>query len=99
MDKWTHHRAQTPLDRLKRQLMVSSFRSKMSWELAGIPGMDLLPYARLAGTLIRRSPPIDIPATPISQPLITSPEPSLKLNGFPFLLAKAVSVYRLSIRE
>ena len=50
--------------------------------------MDLLPYARLAGTVIRRSPPTDMPATPMSQPLMTSPPPSLKLNGLPFLFAE-----------
>ena len=61
--------------------------SKVSCELAGIPGMDLLPYARFAGTTIRRSPPTDMPATPMSQPLMTSPVPSLKLNGLPFLFA------------
>jgi hypothetical protein len=59
----------------------------VSVEFAGIPGMPLLPYARLAGIVIRRSPPTDIPATPISQPLMTSPAPSLKLNGLPFLFA------------
>lgn len=37
----------------------------------------------------RRSPPTDMPWMPISQPLMTSPLPTLKLNGVPFLFAVA----------
>lgn len=35
----------------------------------------------------RRSPPIDMPTTPTSQPLMTWPLPTLKEKGLPFLLA------------
>ena len=68
-------------------LMEMSFKSKISSEFAGIPGMDLLPYASLAGMVMRRSPPTAMPWIPISQPLMTLPSPSLKPNGLPFLLA------------
>lgn len=69
-------------------LTSSNFRSNTSVELGGIASPAfLLPYARLAGTVMRRSPPIAIPATPMSQPLITCPEPSLNENGAPFLFA------------
>ena len=71
-------------------MTAKSFKSKVSSELAGMPGMPFLPYARLAGTIIRRSPPADMPATPISHPLITSPLPSLKLKGLPDLFAGAM---------
>ena len=54
--------------------------------------MDLLPYARWAGTVRRRSPPIDMPMTPMSQPLITSPAPSLKVKGLPLLFAETGQV-------
>lgn len=37
--------------------------------------------------VILRSPPTDMPAIPISQPLMTSPDPSLNVNGLPDLLA------------
>ena len=59
----------------------------MRVEFAGMPGFAVPPYARAAGTVKRRSPPTDMPATPMSQPLMTSPEPSLKVNGLPFLFA------------
>lgn len=72
-------------------LISSSLMSKTSSLLAGIPGRALLPYARCAGMFNLRSPPTCMPATPISQPLITSPTPSLKENGFPFLLAVELS--------
>ena len=35
----------------------------------------------------------DIPATPMSHPLITSPAPSLNEKGLPFLFAKISSAY------
>ena len=38
--------------------------------------------------MIRRSPPIDMPATPMSQPLMTSPDPSVNVKGVPFLFAE-----------
>ena len=69
------------------QLIEIILMSKTRFELAGMPGMPLLPYPRFAGILIRRSPPRDMPATPMSQPLMTSPEPSLNVNGLPFLFA------------
>lgn len=62
--------------------------SKISSELAGMPGSALEPYASFAGIERRRSLPACMPATPMSQPLITSPTPSLKEKGFPFLLAR-----------
>lgn len=68
-------------------LISSSLTSKINFELAGIPGRAFLPYARLGGIEMRRSPPTAMPATPISQPLMTSPLPSLKVKGLPFLLA------------
>jgi hypothetical protein len=40
----------------------------------------------------RRSPPTAMPITPISQPLITSPAPSLKPKGLPFLFAIEVRI-------
>jgi hypothetical protein len=46
-----------------------------------------LPYARFAGIVIRRSPPTDMPATPMSHPWITSPVPSLNEKGLPLLFA------------
>src|ERR1700760_202582 len=36
---------------------------------------------------MRRSPPTDIPCTPTSHPLMTSPTPILNVNGLPFLFA------------
>lgn len=69
-------------------LISRSLTSKVKVELPGIPGTPLLPYARCAGIVNLRSPPTDIPATPMSQPLMTSPAPSLKEKGLPFLFAK-----------
>jgi hypothetical protein len=69
-------------------LISNNLMSKTRVELAGIPGRDLLPYARFEGIVNRRSPPTAIPATPMSQPLMTSPVPSLKENGLPLLFAK-----------
>ena len=71
-------------------LISSSFKSKVSSEFAGIPGRDFPPYARWAGTVIRRSPPTAKPATPISIPLIASPRPRVNVKGLPFLLARSV---------
>lgn len=68
-------------------LISRSLTSKMRVLLAGMPGRALLPYAMLAGTVRRLSPPIAIPRIPTSQPLMTSPLPTLKLKGLPFLLA------------
>lgn len=68
-------------------LTSRSLTSKINLLLGGIPGTPLLPYARWAGIVRRRSPPMAMPATPISQPLITSPLPSLKEKGGPFLFA------------
>ena len=76
------------VSRILFYLTSRSFRSKISCEFGGIPAVPLLPYPSDAGTVMRRSPPADIPATPMSQPLITSPAPSLKLNGVPFLFAE-----------
>src|SRR5436190_3106886 len=43
-----------------------------------------------------RSPPTAMPGIPMSQPLITSPLPSLKEKGFPFLLAtRLLAISRL----
>ena len=67
--------------------MFRHLMSNTSVELAGILGSALLPYARWAGMVIRRSPPTVMPSTPMSQPLITSPLPRVKRNGGPFLLA------------
>jgi hypothetical protein len=61
--------------------------SKMSSELAGMPGSAFEPYASFAGIVRRRSLPACMPATPTSQPLMTSPTPSLNEKGLPFLLA------------
>ena len=61
--------------------------SKINSELAGMPGSALEPYASLAGMERRRSLPACMPETPISQPLITAPTPSLKEKGLPFLFA------------
>ena len=72
-------------------LISNNLTSKIRVLLAGIPGWPLLPYASCAGMVILRSPPIDSPAIPISQPLMTSPAPSLKVNGLPLLFA-ALSV-------
>lgn len=44
-------------------------------------------YAIPGGQTIRRLPPTLIPATPTSQPLITSPEPKRKLKPLPLLVA------------
>ena len=60
--------------------------SNVSFELAGMPGRDFFPYARRAGTTILRSPPTLMPSRPMSQPLMTSPAPSLKEKGLPDLL-------------
>lgn len=68
-------------------LIVMSLMSKISLEFAGIPGAPFLPYPSCDGMVIRRSPPAAMPAMPMSIPLITSPPPSLKVRGFPFLLA------------
>lgn len=69
-------------------LISKSLTSKTKVLFAGIPGCPLLPYARWAGIVSLRSPPTAMPATPMSHPLMTSPAPSLKLNGLPDLLAK-----------
>ncbi|EDZ70287.1 hypothetical protein AWRI1631_130620 [Saccharomyces cerevisiae AWRI1631] len=46
--------------------------------------------------MILRSPPTDIPATPMSQPLITSPRPSLNANGLPLVfLSKTLPFFNL----
>lgn len=45
----------------------------------------------------RRSPPMDMPTTPMSQPLMTWPLPTLKEKGLPFLLATDVLVYDILI--
>lgn len=68
-------------------LVANSLTSKISLELAGIPGRDCLPYARWDGMVILRSPPTAMPGIPMSQPLITSPLPILQEKGFPPLLA------------
>lgn len=52
-----------------------------------MPGGGCLAYASAAGMMIRRSPPIDMPGTPRSIPLTTSPFPMVNEKGFPFLLA------------
>lgn len=72
---------------LSLYLMSRSLTSKISFELAGIPGSAFLPYARWGGIVTLRSPPTAMPGIPMSQPLITSPLPSLKENGGPFLFA------------
>ncbi len=46
------------------------------------PGEDA-PYPRLAGMMSSRRPPAFMPTTPSSQPLMTWPFPSVKLNGWP----------------
>ena len=69
-------------------LISSNLMSKTRVLLAGMLGKLLLPYARFAGMVSLRSPPTDMPATPISQPLMTSPAPSLNENGFPFVFAR-----------
>lgn len=51
-------------------------------EFPGIPGWDRLPYAIAGGMVINRSPPICMPATPTSQPLMTSPLPKRNLNYY-----------------
>ena len=62
--------------------------SKIKSEFPGMSGgAPFLPYASAAGMVRRRSPPGIMPATPTSQPLITSPFPSLKEKGLPFLFA------------
>lgn len=68
-------------------LISRSLTSKTSVLFAGIPGFLELPYAKLAGIVSLRSPPTDIPRTPMSQPLMTSPAPSLNWNALPFLFA------------
>lgn len=73
-------------------LISINLTSKIKVALPGIPGTPLLPYARLAGMVSLRSAPIDIPATPMSQPLMTSPAPNLKENGLPFLFAAEMLV-------
>lgn len=82
----THTMFDDPIQE-RAYLISNNFTSNISWELAGMPGMALLPYARWAGTVRRRSPPTDMPITPMSQPLITSLAPSLKVKGVPFLFA------------
>jgi hypothetical protein len=62
--------------------------SKTRVLLPGIEGgAPLLPYAKLEGIVSLRSPPTCMPATPMSQPLMTSLTPSLNENGLPFLFA------------
>lgn len=73
---------------LPRPYLISMhLTSKTSELFGGIDPVFLLPYARCAGMVILRSPPVWMPCIPISQPLITSPEPSVNRNGGPFLFA------------
>jgi hypothetical protein len=85
------HKRKAKSSKLHIYLISSNLISKTRVLFAGIPGRDLLPYAKLAGIVSRRSPPTDIPTTPISQPWITSPAPSLNENGLPFLFATIAS--------
>lgn len=64
-------------------LTPTSWTSKIRTEFAGIKPLPISwePYARDAGIISLRFPPTFIPATPSSQPLITCPAPSWKLNG------------------
>jgi hypothetical protein len=65
-------------------LMASSLTVKIKVAFGGMTGGEpFLPYANAAGMVNLRSPPTCNPATPISQPLITSPRPRAKVNGDP----------------
>jgi hypothetical protein len=64
--------------------MASNLTLKMRVAFGGMTGGDpCFPYARGAGIDNLRSPPICIPATPMSHPLITSPRPKANVNGAP----------------
>ena len=85
--KFLRHNRQPLLPESLAYFMSSSFKSNIRVLFAGIFPMARLPYAMLGGTVNRRSPMAAIPTTPTSQPLITSPLPSLKVKGGPFLFA------------
>mmetsp|Transcript_47201 Transcript_47201/g.75571 ORF Transcript_47201/g.75571 Transcript_47201/m.75571 type:complete len:266 (-) Transcript_47201:1-798(-) len=62
-------------------LTAMSSTSKRSVALGGISGGEpFLPYPSLGGMTSLRLPPTLIPAMPLSQPLMTSPAPSVKWN-------------------
>src|SRR5262249_30219314 len=74
----------------RTQRTSSSSTSNTSVELGGITGGNpRAPYASSGGMVSRRTSPIFIPATPWSQPLMTSPAPSLKLK--PWLRSRELS--------
>lgn len=76
------------------QLTPRSSTSNTNVEFAGIAGGDPFgPYAMFGGQTILRLPPVFMPTTPLSQPLITSLRPNVNSNPFPaFALSKILLV-------
>ena len=72
---------------LKQTLSKNQYKtSKNGKEGQRIVIRTLEPYAKAAGIVNFLLPPTAIPFTPISHPRITSPAPSLKVKGLPFVL-------------
>mmetsp|Transcript_10067 Transcript_10067/g.41552 ORF Transcript_10067/g.41552 Transcript_10067/m.41552 type:complete len:270 (+) Transcript_10067:480-1289(+) len=75
----------------------TSSTSKMSVALPGMaPFTPFLPYAMAGGMVSRRLSPTRMPATPTSQPLMTSPMPSLNWNvALPLVWSKILPLWSL----
>mmetsp|Transcript_4873 Transcript_4873/g.22341 ORF Transcript_4873/g.22341 Transcript_4873/m.22341 type:complete len:364 (-) Transcript_4873:121-1212(-) len=75
----------------------TSSTSKMSVALPGMaPFTPFLPYAIAGGMVSRRLSPTRMPATPTSQPLMTSPMPSLNWKvALPLVWSKILPLWSL----